>query len=190
MPLEKLTRTTPKRRLTRMNIATHFHKKETTLVQPSLTQGPVRSLPSLASVAQPEWPSPQSQSLSRSYGSILPTSLTYVILSARGFSPWRPAADMGTTLHEIYTPLLQIFKGQRKRFEWHKTCATFSGRFPYLRANRFQGTHFPRQPLNKKRQLSPKLAPTSLDSFVLPHKLRSNPRRPKHSTLRSKVRDY
>ena len=178
MPLEKLTRTTPKRRLTRMNIATHFHKKETTLVQPSLTQGPVRSLPSLASVAQPEWPSPQSQSLSRSYGSILPTSLTYVILSARGFSPWRPAADMGTTLHEIYTPLLQIFKGQRKRFEWHKTCATFSGRFPYLRANRFQGTHFPRQPLNKKRQLSPKLAPTSLDSFVLPHKLRSNPRRP------------
>ena len=173
-----------------MNIATHFHKKETTLVQPSLTQGPVRSLPSLASVAQPEWPSPQSQSLSRSYGSILPTSLTYVILSARGFSPWRPAADMGTTLHDIYTPLLQIFKGQRKRFEWHKTCATFSGRFPYLRANRFQGTHFLRQPLNKKRQLSPKLAPTSLDSFVLPHKLRSNPRRHKHSTLRSKVRDY
>ena len=143
-----------------------------------------------ASCAKPDRPNPQSQSLSRSYGSNLPTSLTYIILSTRGCSPWRPAADMGTTLHEIYTPLLQIFKGQRKRFEWHKTCATFSGRFPYLRANRFQGTHFLRQPLNKKRQLSPKLAPTSLDSFVLPHKLRSNPRRPKHSTLRSKVRDY
>ncbi len=57
---------------------------------------------------QPEWPSPQSQSLSRSYGSILPTSLTYVILLARGFSPWRPAADMGTNLHEIYTPLSQL----------------------------------------------------------------------------------
>ena len=89
---------------------------------------------------RPDWPDPQSQSFSRSYGSILPTSLTYVILSARGFSPWRPAADMGTTMHEIYTPLIQIFKGQRKRFGWHKTCATFSGRYPYLRANRFQGS--------------------------------------------------
>ena len=58
----------------------------------------------------------------------------------------------------------------RKRIEWHKTCATFSGRYPYLRANRFQGSHFSLKPLNKKRQLSPKLAPTSLGSFVLPHK--------------------
>ena len=38
----------------------------------------------------------QSQSLSRSYGSNFPTSLTYIILSTRGCSPWRPAADMGT----------------------------------------------------------------------------------------------
>ena len=35
-------------------------------------------------------PSLQSQSFSRSYGSILPTSLTYIILSTRGCSPWRP----------------------------------------------------------------------------------------------------
>ena len=41
--------------------------------------------------------------MSRSYGSSLPTSLTYIVLSARGFSPWRPAADMGTSLHENYT---------------------------------------------------------------------------------------
>ena len=33
----------------------------------------------------------------------MPTSLTYIVLSARGFSPWRPAADMGTSLHENYT---------------------------------------------------------------------------------------
>ena|ERR1700761_6305723 len=38
----------------------------------------------------------QSQSLSRSYGSNLPTSLTYIILSTRDSSPWRPAADIGT----------------------------------------------------------------------------------------------
>ena len=49
---------------------------------------------------QPDRPGPQSQSFSRSYGSDLPTSLTYIVLSARGCSPWRPAADMGTTRHE------------------------------------------------------------------------------------------
>ena len=56
-----------------------------------------------ASCAKPDRPNPQSQSLSRSYGSNLPTSLTYIILSTRGCSPWRPAADMGTSLHENYT---------------------------------------------------------------------------------------
>ena len=45
---------------------------------------------------QPDWPILQSQSLSRSYGSALPTSLTYIILETRGYSPWRPAADIGT----------------------------------------------------------------------------------------------
>src|SRR5215469_6091890 len=49
---------------------------------------------------QPDRPSPQSQSLSRSYGSGLPTSLTYIVLLTRGCSPWRPAADMGTARHE------------------------------------------------------------------------------------------
>ena len=46
-------------------------------------------------------PSLQSQSFSRSYGSILPTSLTYFVLSTRGYSPWRPAAVIST----INTPL-------------------------------------------------------------------------------------
>ncbi|CAB4054806.1 unnamed protein product [Lepeophtheirus salmonis] len=47
-----------------------------------------------ASYTKPDYPSPQSQSLSRSYGSNLPTSLTYIILSTRGCSPRRPAADL------------------------------------------------------------------------------------------------
>jgi hypothetical protein len=42
-------------------------------------------------------PDPQSQSFSRSYGSNLPTSLTYVLPLTRGCSPWRPDAVMGTT---------------------------------------------------------------------------------------------
>jgi len=41
-------------------------------------------------------PDPKSQSLSRSYGSVLPTSLTHIILVTRGCSPWRPAADIST----------------------------------------------------------------------------------------------
>ena len=53
-------------------------------------------------------PSPQSQSFSRSYGSILPTSLTYIILSTRGYSPWRPAADMGTNGREIQIGSLEF----------------------------------------------------------------------------------
>jgi hypothetical protein len=56
-------------------------------------------------IQQPDRPSPQSQSLSRSYGSDLPTSLTYIILETRGCSPWRPAADIGTICHENHTPL-------------------------------------------------------------------------------------
>ena len=49
-------------------------------------------------------PDPQSQSLSRSYGSILPTSLTHIVLSARGSSPWRPAAVMSTTRSGVAPP--------------------------------------------------------------------------------------
>ncbi|CAN7088082.1 unnamed protein product [Brassica rapa subsp. narinosa] len=41
-------------------------------------------------------PSPQSQSFSRSYRSILPTSLAYIVPSTRGCSPWRPDAVMST----------------------------------------------------------------------------------------------
>ena len=59
-------------------------------------------------------PNPQSQSFSRSYGSVLPTSLIYIVLSTRGFSPWRPAAVMSTTWRESYF-LRRIFTGRRER---------------------------------------------------------------------------
>jgi len=42
-------------------------------------------------------PKPQCQSFSRSYGSVLPTSLAYIVPLARGCSPWRPDAVMSTT---------------------------------------------------------------------------------------------
>ena len=59
-------------------------------------------------------PNPQSQSFSRSYGSILPTSLIYIVLSTRGCSPWRPDAVMSTT-RSANKSLRRIFKGRRER---------------------------------------------------------------------------
>ena len=55
------------------------------------------SLPHVHVVAQGHpLPDPQSQSFSRSYGSILPTSLIYILLLTRGYTPWRPDAVMST----------------------------------------------------------------------------------------------
>ncbi|KAH7865102.1 hypothetical protein Vadar_002295 [Vaccinium darrowii] len=83
-------------------------------------------------------PSPQSQSFSRSYGSILPTSLAYIVPSTRGCSPWRPDAVMSTTGRERHS-VLRIFKGRRGRTEHHATCDALPTAGPYLRLSRFQG---------------------------------------------------
>ncbi|KAK8635119.1 hypothetical protein V6N13_022996 [Hibiscus sabdariffa] len=83
-------------------------------------------------------PSPQSQSFSRGYGSILPTSLAYIVPSARGCSPWRPDAVMSTTGHGRLS-VLQIFKGRRGRTGHHATCGALPAAGPYLRLSRFQG---------------------------------------------------
>ena len=52
----------------------------------------------------PNVPNLKSQSFSRSYGSILPTSLIHIVLSTRGSSPWRPAAVMSTTKSKFILP--------------------------------------------------------------------------------------
>ncbi|PHT25335.1 hypothetical protein CQW23_35033 [Capsicum baccatum] len=83
-------------------------------------------------------PSPQSQSFSRSYGSILPTSLAYIVPSTRGCSPWRPDAVMSTIEHGRHS-VLRIFKGRRERTGHHATCGALPAAGPYLRLSRFQG---------------------------------------------------
>ena len=77
-------------------------------LHPKVRPGPPVGQP--ASSSKPKHPDPQSQSLSRSYGSNLPTSLTYIILSTRGYSPRRPAADMGTRWCDSAVTLSLIFK--------------------------------------------------------------------------------
>ncbi|CAN7111023.1 unnamed protein product, partial [Brassica rapa subsp. narinosa] len=83
-------------------------------------------------------PSPQSQSFSRSYGSILPTSLAYIVPSTRGCSPWKPDAVMSTTGRERHS-VLRIFKGRRECTGHHATCGALPAAGPYLRLSRFQG---------------------------------------------------
>ena len=108
-------------------------------------------------------PDPQSQSFSRSYGSVLPTSLTYIVLSTRGCSPWRPDAVMSTTERDEYS-LLRIFKDRRGRTGHRKTCDALPTAGPYLRVMRFQGGRV----VKKKRKLFPGLPPVSPDSVALP----------------------
>ncbi|KAI3493690.1 hypothetical protein L1887_40894 [Cichorium endivia] len=77
-------------------------------------------------------PSPQSQSFSRGYGSILPTSLAYIVPSTRGCSPWRPDAVMSTTGRGRHS-VLRIFKGRRGRTGHRSTCGALPAAGPYLR---------------------------------------------------------
>ncbi|KAI3480622.1 hypothetical protein L1887_50428 [Cichorium endivia] len=77
-------------------------------------------------------PSPQSQSFSRGYGSILPTSLAYIVPSTRGCSPWRPDAVMSTTGRGRHS-ILRIFKGRRGRTGHRATCGALPAAGPYLR---------------------------------------------------------
>ncbi|RLN05315.1 hypothetical protein C2845_PM13G17730 [Panicum miliaceum] len=86
----------------------------------------------------PPSPCSQSQSFSRSYGSILPTSLAYIVPLARGCSPWRPDAVMSTTGRGRYS-VLRIFMGRRGRTGHRATCGALPTAGPYLRLNRFQG---------------------------------------------------
>ena len=80
----------------------------------------------VASCAKPDLPEPQSQSLSRSYGSNLPTSLTYIILSTRGCSPWRPAADMGTSWRESAVTSLGFSRSHRALVDVARTATLFA----------------------------------------------------------------
>ena len=84
-------------------------------------RGHPRVLPGLtigqpASSSKPKHPDPQSQSLSRSYGSNLPTSLTYIILSTRGYSP-RTCCGYGYELMRLRCNPQPDFQGST-RHSW------------------------------------------------------------------------
>ncbi|PHT26659.1 hypothetical protein CQW23_33727 [Capsicum baccatum] len=129
-------------------------------------------------------PSPQSQSFSRSYGSILPTSLAYIVPSTRGCSPWRPDAVMSTTGRGRHS-VLRIFKVRRERNGHHATCGSLPAAGPYLWLSRFLGG----QAVKQKRKLFPRLPPMSPDFLTLPLTVTSRSRQVcSHSNPSKKIK--
>ena len=111
---------------------------------------------------RPDRPSPQSQSFSRSYGSGLPTSLTYIVLSTRGCSPWRPAAVMGTTRGDgPRTP--PHFQGPAGARRTPPETRRSTGPQPLAPDKPIPGI----PPLTKKRKLFPGPRPASAGSLAL-----------------------
>ena len=120
-----------------------------------------------ASSTEPKHPDPQSQSLSRSYGSNLPTSLTYIILSTRGCSPWRPAADMGTSWRDSAVISLGFSRSHRPLVDAARTAALFAKTKTRSPCERIPG---PRR-LMQKRQLFPELRWASPSRVALPRRI-------------------
>ena len=89
-------------------------------------------------------PGPQSQSFSRSYGSILPTSLIYIVLLTRGFPPWRPDAVMSTHSGVVRAG---IFKDRPGGALHGKRPRALPAAEPLLRIIRFRGMA---EPLTRK----------------------------------------
>lgn len=114
----------------------------------------------------PTRPAPQSQSLFRSYGSNLPTSLTYISLSTRGSLPWRPAADMGTNRRDASTWPSPGFSRSEGKIRTPPQLRCSSRSKPYLPARGFQGT----RTLIQKRKLFPDLPTASPGHFGLPRR--------------------
>ncbi|XLU74575.1 hypothetical protein S245_033628 [Arachis hypogaea] len=113
-------------------------------------------------------PSPQSQSFSRGYGSILPTSLAYIVPSTRGCSPWRPDAVMSTTGRDRHS-VLRIFKGRRGSTGHHATCGALPAAGPYLRLSRFQGGQAICTDGRSARARAPGFAATAAPSYSSRH---------------------
>lgn len=107
--------------------------------------------------------SPQSQSFSRSYGSNLPTSLIYIILLTRGYSPWRPDAVISTTKYFKILPL--HFQGS---LSLHQIIYNSILLYQYsmLIANWINSKHS--NIVNKKRQLFLGIIEMSQEEITLP----------------------
>ena len=106
-------------------------------------------------------PAPQSQSLFRSYGSNLLTSLTYINLLTRGSLPWRPAADMGTHRRDNSVWPSPGFSSSEGKIRTPPQLRCSSRSKSYLPARGLQGT----RTLIQKRKLFPDVPTASQGHF-------------------------
>ena len=131
-------------------------------------------------VPPPDRPGPQSQSFSRSSGSSLPTSLTYIVPSTRGCEPRRPAADSGTARREI-----DVVSAGFSRAGGGAPDAAEPRRFS-ASSSLSPGEPIPgSRGLTKKRELFPGPPTTSPASFASPHRSL----REERAVLRVRVRE-
>ncbi|KAL6253600.1 hypothetical protein P5V15_002920 [Pogonomyrmex californicus] len=92
--------------------------------------------------------------------------LTYISLSTRGSSPWRPAADMGTNRRDTSTWPSPGFSRSEGKIRTPPQLRCSSRSKPYLPARGFQGT----RTLIQKRKLFPDLPTASPGHFGLPRR--------------------
>ncbi|KAF3622469.1 hypothetical protein FXO38_31266 [Capsicum annuum] len=113
-------------------------------------------------------PSPQSQSSSRSYRSILPTFLAYIVPSTRGCSPWRPDAIKSAT-GSGWNLVLHIFKGRRESIGHHAACGALpaSGPYLWLTDSRVCSHLNPSQKIKVGRRCTPQKDPTNQIPYAL-----------------------
>lgn len=109
---------------------------------------------------QPGRPDPQSQTLSRSYGSKLPTSLTYIVLGTRGCSPWRPAADMGTARCKNHDCSPRFSRAGESASDTAGSAVLYRNKAPISGRTDSRGSV-----LNKEEKTLPE-APASVSRFV------------------------
>ncbi|KAK2578853.1 hypothetical protein KPH14_000798 [Odynerus spinipes] len=147
-------------------LSAEWRPKRKTCVNRSFTSPRPGTSARPASLSSPTRPAPQSQSLFRSYGSNLPTSLTYISLSTRGSLPWRPAADMVTKRRDTSTWPSSGFSRSEGKIRTPPQLRCSSRSKPYLPARGFQGT----RTLIQKRKLFPDLPTASPGHFGLPRR--------------------
>ena len=151
------------RRPRRIAEAVHGKVATTFRARPASTRkaaSPSPGPPQSRFVPRPDWPSPQSQSFSRSYGSNLPTSLTYIVLSTRGCAPRRPAADMGTAWHEIHTVSVGFSRADENAPDTARAAVLYGAKVPISgQADSRDGT-----PYKEKKTLPG--APADVSHFV------------------------
>ena len=97
---------------------------------------------------------------------VSPVSRTYIILSTRGFSPRRPAADMGTSWSESAVISLGFSRSHRPLVALARTASVFAKTKTRSLCERIPG---PRR-LMQKRQLFPELRWASPSRVALPRR--------------------